>query len=215
MHFSDGALREGLLYEMEERFQRSDIRMRTTENLALKHQVDLEHAARVKGQALEFIHQLQDSLGVKKKSQLFDLLSWSALLHEVGLSISFQGFHRHSAYILKHTNMPGFNSEQQSVMATLARFQRKSLKLQEMPEFNLFKKKQVIGLIRILRLAILLNGQRNDAPLLDIKIDLVDKDHWKLSCDNPEWLTENKLLAADLAQEQELWEQADWQLELQ
>jgi len=213
MHFSDGALREGLLYEMEERFQRSDIRMRTTENLALKHQVDLEHAARVKGQALEFIHQLQDSLGIKKKSQLFDLLSWSALLHEVGLSISFQGFHRHSAYILKHTNMPGFNSEQQSVMATLARFQRKSLKLQEMPEFNLFKKKQVIGLVRILRLAILLNGQRNDAPLLDIKIDLVDKDHWKLSCDNPEWLTENKLLAADLAQEQELWEQADWQLD--
>lgn len=213
MHFSDGALREGLLYEMEDRFQRSDIRMRTTENLALKHQVDLEHAARVKGQALEFIHQLQDSLGIKKKSQLFDLLSWSALLHEVGLSISFQGFHRHSAYILKHTNMPGFNSEQQSVMATLARFQRKSLKLQEMPEFNLFKKKQVIGLIRILRLAILLNGQRNDAPLLDIKIDLVDKDHWKLSCDNPEWLTENKLLAADLAQEQELWEQADWQLD--
>ncbi|MEF1230953.1 exopolyphosphatase, partial [Vibrio fortis] len=120
MYFSDGALREGLLYEMEERFQRSDIRMRTTENLALKHQVDLEHAARVKGQALEFIHQLQDSLGIKKKSQLFDLLSWSALLHEVGLSISFQGFHRHSAYILKHTNMPGFNSEQQSVMATLA-----------------------------------------------------------------------------------------------
>ncbi|MEZ9058239.1 exopolyphosphatase [Vibrio pelagius] len=212
MHFSDGALREGLLYEMEERFQRSDIRMRTTENLALKHQVDLEHAARVRGQALEFIHQLQDSLGIKKKSQLFDLLSWSALLHEVGLSISFQGFHRHSAYLLKHTNMPGFNSEQQSVMATLARFQRKSLKLQEMPDFNLFKKKQIIGLVRILRLAILLNGQRNDAPLLDIKIDLLDKDHWKLSCTNPDWLDENKLLAADLAQEQELWDQAGWQL---
>ncbi len=34
MFFSDGALREGLLYEMEERFARSDIRMRTTENLA-------------------------------------------------------------------------------------------------------------------------------------------------------------------------------------
>ncbi|MCV5665010.1 exopolyphosphatase, partial [Escherichia coli] len=33
MFFSDGALREGLLYEMEERFARSDIRMRTTENL--------------------------------------------------------------------------------------------------------------------------------------------------------------------------------------
>lgn len=44
MHFSDGALREGLMYEMEERFQRSDIRMRTAENLADKHQVDVSHA---------------------------------------------------------------------------------------------------------------------------------------------------------------------------
>jgi exopolyphosphatase/guanosine-5'-triphosphate,3'-diphosphate pyrophosphatase len=66
--------------------------------------------------------------------------------------------------------------------------------------------------VKILRLAILLNGQRNDAPLLDIKIEPVDKDHWKLNCDNPEWLTENKLLAADLTQEQELWDQVDWQL---
>lgn len=61
-------------------------------------------------------------------------------------------------------------------------------------------------------MAILLNGQRNDAPLLDIKIEPVDKDHWTLHCDNPDWLIENKLLAADLAQEQELWQQVDWQL---
>lgn len=68
------------------------------------------------------------------------LIILGALLHEVGLSISYKGFHRHSAYILQHTNMPGFNQEQQQVLAALVRFQRKALKLQEMPELTIYKK---------------------------------------------------------------------------
>ncbi|MCG6326523.1 exopolyphosphatase, partial [Vibrio alginolyticus] len=150
-----------------------------TENLASKHLVDLEHAAKVKGHAREFLDQVADELGLKKNSELFDLLEWSALLHEVGLSISLQAFHRHSAYILRHTNMPGFNSEQQLVLSTLARFQRKSLKLNEMADFSLFKKKHSIGLIRVLRLSILLNSQRNDDPLPELSLSAHD-DEWKL-----------------------------------
>lgn len=213
MHFSEGALREGLLYEMEERFKHSDIRMRTTENLANKHRVDLEHAARVKGQAGEFLDQVHKKLGIKSKSELFDLLEWSALLHESGLSISLKAFHRHSAYILRHTNMPGFNVEQQRVLATLARFQRKALKLNEMEEFSLYKKKHLVGLIRILRLAILLNGQRNDDPLPPLSLKVEDEDKWVLTCKERNWLENNKLLNADLQTEQAYWQNAEWQLQ--
>ena len=111
--------------------------------------MDLEHADRVKKQATLFLQQIHQNLGIKKHSELFDLLKWGALLHEVGLSISLQAFHRHSAYILRHTYMPGFNREQQSVLATLVRFQRKALKLHEMEELTLFNKKHVVSLIRI------------------------------------------------------------------
>ncbi|WP_194436353.1 exopolyphosphatase [Vibrio fluminensis] len=210
MHFSEGALREGLLYEMEERFKRSDIRMRTTENLAQKHLVDLEHAARIKGQAGEFLTQIHKDIGIKSKSELFDLLDWSALLHEVGLSISLKGFHRHSAYILRHTTMPGFNVEQQRVLATLARFQRKSFKLNEMEEFALYKKKHVVNLVRILRLAIVLNGQRSDDPLPDISLAVDSNDKWSLTCTELNWLESNKLLHADLMSEQAYWQDAEW-----
>lgn len=78
MHFSDGALREGLLYEMEDRFKYSDIRLRTTENLAAKHLVDLEHAAKVKGHAREFLAQVANELGLPEGSELCDLLEWGA-----------------------------------------------------------------------------------------------------------------------------------------
>ncbi|MDC5847790.1 exopolyphosphatase [Vibrio europaeus] len=211
IHFSEGALREGLLFEMEDSFKRSDIRMRTTENLASKHLVDLEHAAKIKGQATEFLQQVHKDLGIKKNSELFDLLEWSALLHEVGLSISLQAFHRHSAYILRNTYMPGFNHEQQRVLAMLVRFQRKALKLHEMEEFTLFKKKHIVSLIRILRLAILLNGQRNDEPLPELKLS-IDGDKWSLTSQDENWLDANKLLDADLTSEQEYWLAAGWEL---
>ncbi len=212
MHFSEGALREGLLFEMEDAFKRSDIRMRTTENLASKHLVDLEHAAKIKGQAQEFFQQVHSDLSIKKSSELSDLLEWSALLHEVGLNISLQAFHRHSAYILRHTYMPGFNREQQRVLAMLVRFQRKALKLNEMEELSLYKKKHIIGLIRILRLAILVNGQRNDDPLPPLSLT-VDGDKWTLNSDEPDWLEHNKLLHADLLTEQEYWHNAGWELD--
>ncbi len=218
MYYSDGALREGLLYEMEDSLQRSDIRMRTTESLALKHAVDFPHAEKVRVQALHFLEQVSDIIAVSKESQLSALLQWSALLHEVGLSISLQGFHRHSHYILQHTNMPGFNQEQQTVIATLARFQRKALKLQEMPELTLFTPQQLLPLIRILRLAILVNGQRSDEPLPKLKLEIKhhqkDNEVWSIICRNENWLEENKLLHADLQTEQEYWHQAGWQLEL-
>ncbi|ABM04145.1 Ppx/GppA phosphatase [Psychromonas ingrahamii 37] len=211
MHFSDGALREGVLYEMEARFARSDIRMRTTENLANKHNVELNHAVCVKHQATELFSQIRQTLGIKKHSELLSLLQWAALLHEVGLNISLPGFHRHSAYILQHTNMPGFNSEQQLVLATLARFQCKSLKLNEMPEFNLFDKNHLLALIKILRLAIILNGQRNDQLLPEILLTVEGK-LWVLDCVNQLWLEDNKSLYADLLAEQERWLSAGWQL---
>jgi len=157
------------------------------------------------------LQQVHPTLGIRHRSQQFDLLRWSALLHEVGLSISLQAFHRHSAYILKHTNMPGFNREQQQVLAILVRFQRKALKLHEMEEFSLFKKKHILGLIRILRLAIVLNGQRSEAPLPNLTLS-IDEQSWHLSCDDSEWLNNNRLLSADLQTEQEYWSNAGWQL---
>ncbi|MGB2079674.1 MAG: exopolyphosphatase [Vibrio sp.] len=215
MAFSSGALREGLLYEMEERFHRSDIRMRTTESLARKHSVDLSYANQVRMQAKSFLSQIGDELGIAKKGELSSLLGWSALLHEVGLSMNYSGYHKHSAYILQHTNMPGFNQEQQKVVATLARFQRKSLKLKDMPQFTLFKKKHILPLIAILRLSIVLNVQRSSTPLPEIFLTIKKDDDepiWHLSSEDPNWLEDNRLLCADLHQEQEYWHAIGWQL---
>ncbi|MGF1715722.1 exopolyphosphatase [Photobacterium chitinilyticum] len=209
MTFSDGALREGLLYEMEDRFRHSDIRTRTASAMATQYNVDMAQAERVKDTAEYLYSQIEPQPGLTK-SELSTLLGWGALLHEAGLSISYPGFHRHSAYLLRFSTMPGFNLEQQTVLATLVRFQRKALKLDEMPELSIYKRKHLYPLIRTLRLAVALNGQRSEESLPAIAVE-ANKENWRLAL--PEgWEESNKLLAADLRQEQEYWAKAGWQL---
>ncbi|STQ77376.1 exopolyphosphatase [Grimontia hollisae] len=211
MVFSSGALREGLLYEMEERFQHCDIRSRTASDLAQRYHIDLQHAENVQQIAEHFYLQAEPQLS-PKKAELAILLSWAALLHEVGLSIAHSGFHKHSAYILQNTNLPGFNQEQQTVLATLTRFHRKALKLADMPEFTLFKVKHIYPLIRSLRLACVLNVQRSGEPVKDVKLETND-DCWSLTF--PEnGLNQNTLLAADLETEKNYWEAVGWKLKV-
>ncbi|MFS9663291.1 exopolyphosphatase, partial [Klebsiella pneumoniae] len=57
------------------------------------------------------------------------LLKWAVMLREVGLNINPSGMHRHSAYILHNSDLPGFSLEQQRLMATLVRSQRYAIQL--------------------------------------------------------------------------------------
>ncbi|MGF1725118.1 exopolyphosphatase [Photobacterium nomapromontoriensis] len=211
MNYSDGALREGLLYEMEDRFRHHDIRARTASAMATQYNVDINQANRVKKTAEQLYNQIVPLPGLAK-DELVTLLSWGALLHEVGLSISYPGFHRHSAYLLRYSTMPGFNLEQQTVLATLVRYQRKGIKLEDMPDLSIYKRKHLYPLIRTLRLAVALNGQRSDDPLPPITVN-ADKEEWQLTLP-ADWQESSRLLAADLRKEQEYWQKAGWNLHI-
>lgn len=213
MIFSDAALREGLLYEMENKYhnQHYDVRTRTANSLAERYHIDLIYANRVQQSAAYFYQQAEPQMSAKK-TELAGLLNWAALLHEIGLSIAHTSFHKHSAYILQHTDLPGFNQEQQTVLAILTRFHRKALKLADMPDLTLFKSKHIYVLIRALRLACVLNVQRSDTPL-DKIILTVDELCWSLAFPKG-WLEKNRLLNANLQVEQDYWQTVGWVLEI-
>ncbi|WP_159564459.1 exopolyphosphatase [Budvicia diplopodorum] len=212
LRLSHGALREGVLYEMESRFRHQDIRSRTALSLAEHYNIDREQAGRVLETTLSLYSQWivhnQDLANV----QLEALLGWAAMLHEVGLSINYSSMQRHSAYILQNTNLPGFNQEHQLLVATLVRFHRKGIKLDELPGFNLVKKRQVIPLIQLLRLAVLLNNQRQATTAPDYLCLTTDGYHLTL-CFPYGYLEKNALVLADLEREQEYWDNVTgWKL---
>jgi len=147
--------------------------------------------------------------------QLAALLKWAAMLHEVGLNINHSGMHRHSAYILQNSDLPGFNQEQQLMMATLVRCHRKAIKLDDLPRFTLFKKKQYLPLVQILRLGVLLNNQRQATTTPPTLRLTTDANHWTLSFPH-DWFSQNALVLLDLEKEQEYWEAVTgWRLKIE
>ena len=100
------------------------------------------------------------------------------------------------------------------LMATLVRYHRKAIKLDDLPRFTLVKKKQFLPLIQLLRLGVLLNNQRQATttpPSLTLK---TEANHWTLTFPH-DWFSQNALVLLDLEKEQEYWEGVpDWWLKI-
>ncbi|ARJ42795.1 exopolyphosphatase [Pantoea alhagi] len=212
LRLSDGALREGVLYEMEGRFRHQDIRSRTAQSLANHYNIDSDQARRVLETTDELWQQWRDQNPRLANPQLASLLQWAALLHEVGLTINHSGMQRHSAYILQNTNLPGFNQDQQLLLATLVRYHRKAIKSDDLPRFTLFKKKQILPLVFLLRLGTLLNNQRQATNRPERLTLTTNEGHWTLRFPAG-YFSQNTLVQLDLEREQAYWEDVSgWKL---
>ncbi|MEM7504788.1 MAG: Ppx/GppA phosphatase family protein, partial [Pseudomonadota bacterium] len=107
MATTDGALREGLLYDYIGRLHDEDARERSVRALARRYSVDPEQATRVAETSAALLEQARtgwqlDSVFARQ------VLKWAARLHEIGLDISHEGFHRHGSYVAEHADLPGF-----------------------------------------------------------------------------------------------------------
>lgn len=98
------------------------------------------------------------------------------------------------------------------LMATLVRYHRKAIKLDELPRFALFKKKQYLPLIQLFRLGVLLNNQRQSTTTPPTLVLETDDNHWTLRFPGG-WFNQNALVLLDLEREQQYWESVTgWKL---
>jgi len=198
IEYSQDALREGVLYEMEAHLTHPDIRQRSAESLATRYDVDVEQAKRVLTTTMALHQQCKKAWKIDNE-ELKNMLAWSALLHEVGLQINTRGIQRHSGYILQNIELPGFGQEQQNLLATLTRFYRKKIKVAEIPEFTILAQEQAYKLISLLRLGVLLNIKRQDDILPNMFLKAQGND---LSIQFPEgWLQQKPVFSADIERE--------------
>ncbi|GAC15680.1 exopolyphosphatase [Aliiglaciecola lipolytica] len=198
MEYSAAALREGVIYEMEEQLAHHDIRERTAQSLATRYDVDVDQAKRVHDITMLVYEQCKKSWKISGREHR-NMLSWAALLHEVGLQINSRGVQRHSGYILQNVDLHGFNQEQQILLSVLARFHRKKLRPEELHEFWQFDSDAVKKLIIILRMGVLLNIKRQDNILPEFTIS-VDEQFMQITFPK-DWLEGKPIFSADLASE--------------
>jgi len=129
MDVAETAMREGILYDLLGRFHEQDMREATVDEFMRRYHIDTQQAARVKHVA----HNLLAACGGSIENDV-RFLDWAARLHEIGLSVSHSGYHRHSGYILENADMPGFSRTEQARLALLARAQRGALV--KLPDFS-------------------------------------------------------------------------------
>ena len=199
MKISDGALREGLLYDLMGRIYQEDIRANSVNMLASRYHVDREQSARITTTLRHCIKQatLADEID---RDEALQWLEWAALLHEIGRDIAHSQYPKHSAYIIEHADLAGFSQQDQKLLAAMVRSQRRKFASKPFKQLVAPWDKSAISLAVILRLAVLLHRSRQHNPVPSFGFDQQQRKTIRVTFPAV-WLENNPLSRADLEQE--------------
>jgi exopolyphosphatase / guanosine-5'-triphosphate,3'-diphosphate pyrophosphatase len=114
-----------------------NVREAAVRNLAVQYESDMAHIEHVARLAL----QMHDSL---VRGGLFDakpgereLLWAAAMLHDVGMTISYDDHHKHSRYLIISADLPGFDPRERALIGQMSRYHRKGTpRLGEMEDLS-------------------------------------------------------------------------------
>jgi exopolyphosphatase/guanosine-5'-triphosphate,3'-diphosphate pyrophosphatase len=211
MTVSDGALRDGLLYDMIGRRRHEDAREVSIRAFQSRFHVDTDQAERVEQTAASLLEAVSRDWGLTD-ARYAQLLRWAARLHEVGLDIAHSKHHLHGAYLLANADLPGFARLEQQLLASLVGNHRRRIEDIMLDGLNPGWRGPIFKLIVLLRLAVVLNRARSTAELP--KMLLAGSDD-SLDVTVPKnWFGENPLTHADLIQECEFLAQRGFELTL-
>jgi exopolyphosphatase/guanosine-5'-triphosphate,3'-diphosphate pyrophosphatase len=119
----DWMLTHGLI-EDRLRFQGS-VRERSVIRAAQKYQVNLDYSERVASFALSLFDQTQGKLHGWGNEER-ELLWAAAMLHNCGHFVNHSAHHKHSYYLIRHSDLLGYTEVEIETIANLARYHRKS-----------------------------------------------------------------------------------------
>ena len=212
MDISEGALREGVAYDLIGRLHNEDSRYQGVQSLVNQFQPDIKQSKRVEVLCLNFLGD------VKKIWELNDeidkkLLVWASALHEIGQTIAYNQNQSHGAYIIENSNMDGFSKQVQRTLALMIKNHRQKLRLDEVKWLPAAWTDKIVYLIVILRLAVTFYRSRSDVSLTGIRLRGTK---FAVTLLIPgDWAKEHPLTIFDLETEQEYLGQVGFNLELQ
>ena len=177
--YSDGALREGVMYDMLGRFASEDVRDRSVLALIKRYSGDKKQAKQVVKTSRNLFEQVKETLALTSDDG--DLLRRAAFLHEIGLAISHSSYHKHSAYLLEYSDIPGFSQVDQKRMAQLMLNHRRKLKTDMFEQTCQVGGSPLVYLCLLLRLAVLAHHSRSDHKLPDLTLKVISDSEWQIT----------------------------------
>ncbi len=134
MQVAEYALREGIVVDQilrdeneRERFTEVSPRKRSVLQLAKSCGYEPEHCEHIRELCLSMFDQLWELGYHKMDRRARELLEYSAYLHDVGFFLSHTNHHQHTYYIIRNSELLGFDDREQAILANVALYHRKSV----------------------------------------------------------------------------------------
>lgn len=125
------ALREGIIIDTLQKHHEDlskpgfeNIRKQSINNLSRSFRNDASHGKHVAKLSLQLFDQIKELH--KLGDECREYLEAAAILHDVGYHIAHASHHRHSFYIIRNSELLGFNENEINIIAHTARYHRKS-----------------------------------------------------------------------------------------
>jgi exopolyphosphatase/guanosine-5'-triphosphate,3'-diphosphate pyrophosphatase len=159
--YVDASLQLGLLVDdLSPADPEEDLRKNTVQLLQRRYGTDLDQAKRVGRTALRLFDHTQPWW--PDPARWRDLLRWAADLHELGMTVGARHYHRHGAYLVRHSRMRGFSHLEQRQLALLVRGHRRSFPGLAFGAFEPATARQLTRLLALLRLAAIIERSHSD-----------------------------------------------------
>ena len=137
----DLALREGMILDYIHTHRQHiahidqipDVRRRSTLELAERCNYLEPHARQVVRLSLALFDQSRSVHGLSERER--EWLEHAALMHDIGVHISYPRHHRHSQYLIENGDLRGFEPDEITVMGLVARYHRRGTPKNSNPEF--------------------------------------------------------------------------------
>jgi exopolyphosphatase/guanosine-5'-triphosphate,3'-diphosphate pyrophosphatase len=126
---TEAGLRDGiflartLLTEGEPLFE--SVREAAVRNLAVQYESDIAHVEHVALLSLQMHDSLHSGGLIEPKPGERELLWAASMLHDVGMTISYDDHHKHSRYLIVSAELPGFDPRERALIAQMSRYHRK------------------------------------------------------------------------------------------
>src|SRR5205807_7017830 len=101
-----------------------DVRRRSVVELAERCNFWPEHANQVARLAVTRFEQTRAIHGLADRER--EWLEYAAILHDIGVHISYEGHHKHSYYLIKNGDLRGFEPDEIETIALVARYHRQA-----------------------------------------------------------------------------------------
>jgi exopolyphosphatase/guanosine-5'-triphosphate,3'-diphosphate pyrophosphatase len=128
----DLSLREGLVLDYIARHRKQiaqvdrypDVRRRSVFELAERCNYWPDHSQHVARLSVALFDQTRVIHGLTDRER--DWLEYAAILHDIGVHISYEGHHKHSYYMIKNGDLRGFEPDEIETIALVARYHRQA-----------------------------------------------------------------------------------------